>query len=96
MENFFWQKHDQAFSAQLREVMSVSAAAGHGVYLGHGAHGWCFAGPEQSVMVLGPPRSGKTSTFIVPNVIATGGPVVSTSTKPDVLDATVDLPHAAR
>lgn len=91
MENFFLQKHDQALSTQLREVMAVSSAAGHGVYLGHGAHGWCFAGPEQSVMILGPPRSGKTSAFIIPNVIATSGPVVSTSTKPDVLDATVDL-----
>ena len=42
-------------------------------------------------MILGPPRSGKTSSLIIPNVMASNGPVVSTSTKPDVLDATVDI-----
>ena len=56
---------------------------------GHDAHGWCFVPPEHSVMILGPPRSGKTSSVIIPNVLAANGPVVSTSTKPDVLDATV-------
>ncbi len=40
-------------------------------------------------MVLGPPRSGKTSSLIIPNVLSANGPVVTTSTKPDVLDATV-------
>ena len=40
-------------------------------------------------MILGPPRSGKTSSLIIPNVMASNGAVVSTSTKPDVLDATV-------
>jgi type IV secretion system protein VirD4 len=39
-------------------------------------------------MILGPPRSGKTTALIIPNVLASNGPVVSTSTKPDVLDAT--------
>jgi type IV secretion system protein VirD4 len=72
----------------LAGVLDASANAGHGVYLGHGEDGWCFARPEQSVMILGPPRSGKTSSLIIPNVLASNGPVVSTSTKPDVLDAT--------
>jgi len=40
-------------------------------------------------MILGPPRSGKTSSLIIPNVLTANGPVVTTSTKPDVLDATV-------
>ncbi len=39
-------------------------------------------------MVLGPPRSGKTTAVVVPNVLAAPGAVVSTSTKSDVLDAT--------
>jgi type IV secretory pathway TraG/TraD family ATPase VirD4 len=38
--------------------------------------------------VLGPPRSGKTSAIVIPNVLAAPGAVVSTSTKPDVLGAT--------
>ncbi len=38
--------------------------------------------------MLGPPRSGKTSSLVIPNVLAAEGPVVSTSTKPDVMEAT--------
>ncbi len=38
--------------------------------------------------MLGPPRSGKTSSLIIPNILCANGAVVATSTKPDVLDAT--------
>jgi type IV secretory pathway TraG/TraD family ATPase VirD4 len=38
--------------------------------------------------VLGPSRSGKTTSVVVPNVLASNGAVVSTSTKPDVMRAT--------
>lgn len=48
-----------------------------------------WAKPEAHVMALGPPRSGKTSCFMIPNVLAAEGPVISTSTKPDVLEATL-------
>jgi type IV secretory pathway TraG/TraD family ATPase VirD4 len=48
-----------------------------------------LADPEQAVLVLGPPRSGKTTTLAVPNVLAAPGAVVATSTKPDLLSATV-------
>lgn len=47
-----------------------------------------YAGPESSVMVIGPPRSGKTSSVVVPCVLDAPAAVVSTSTKPDVLAAT--------
>lgn len=69
--------------------MSGAGPGGGQLYLGAGAWGPAWAPPEQSVLVLGPPRSGKTSSLVVPTVLATGGPVVSTSTKPDVLAATV-------
>ena len=46
------------------------------------------AGREQAVLVLGPPRCGKTSCFVVPSVVEAPGAVVSTSTKPEVLEAT--------
>ena len=59
------------------------------LYLGAGAEGPVWAGPEQSVLVLGPPRSGKTSGIVVPTVLSAPGAVVSTSTKPDVLSATL-------
>ncbi len=64
------------------------ATVGPRLYVGHGQAGMAFAGPQQGVLVLGPPRSGKTTTVVVPNVLAAPGPVVTTSTKPDVLRAT--------
>lgn len=74
-------------SSALRMARRQFEASGHGIYLGHDQRGWRHAAPEHAVLVLGPPRSGKTSSLIIPNVLGTNGPVVSTSTKPDVLDA---------
>jgi type IV secretion system protein VirD4 len=47
-----------------------------------------WAGPQCSTLVLGPPRSGKTSSLVIPNILGADGPVLSTSTKPDVMRAT--------
>ncbi len=69
-------------------VQDAARAGSGGVYLGLGAHGWAWTGPERSTLVLGPSRSGKTSSLVVPNVLAAPGAVVVTSTKPDVLRAT--------
>jgi type IV secretion system protein VirD4 len=44
---------------------------------------------ELAVLVIGPPRSGKTSSIVIPAILDAAGPVVSTSTKLDVLEATV-------
>ena len=77
----------------LATVRGVVAAAGAGVYLGTGSAGPAWVGAEQAVLVLGPPRSGKTSSIVVPTVLGAPGAVVSTSTKPDVLRATA---HARR
>jgi len=63
-------------------------AADGGIYLGAGGGGWAWSGAERSALVLGPSRSGKTSCLVIPNVLAAAGPVVVTSTKPDVLAAT--------
>jgi type IV secretion system protein VirD4 len=41
------------------------------------------------VLVLGPPRSGKSSGVLIPAVLAHPGAAVSASTKPDVTEATV-------
>lgn len=51
--------------------------------------GLVWAGRQQALLTLGPPRSGKTSSVVVPNVLVAPGPVVATSTKPDVLAATM-------
>jgi len=64
------------------------------LYTGQGEHGSAWAPPGHAVMVLGPPRSGKTTAVVIPNVLAAPGPVITTSTKPDVLRATIDARSA--
>lgn len=76
-------------------VRGAAWRAGAGIYLGMGGGGWAWAGPERSTLVLGPSRSGKTSSLVIPNVLAAPGAVVSTSTKPDVLRATAASRRAA-
>ncbi|WP_222595808.1 type IV secretory system conjugative DNA transfer family protein [Cellulomonas aerilata] len=49
---------------------------------------WVVAHRQQAVLVLGPPRSGKTSSLIIPSVLTASGPVVSTSTKAEIMRAT--------
>jgi type IV secretion system protein VirD4 len=64
--------------------------AGGGAYLGVTQNGeWAAADPESAVMVLGPPRSGKTTAVMIPALMSCSGPALSTSTKPDVMDATI-------
>ncbi len=74
------------------EAMRAEVARlGGGAYLGTAGGRWVTADPESAVMVLGPPRSAKTTAVMIPAVMSAGGPVVSTSTKPDVLRATVGV-----
>jgi len=59
----------------------------HRVLLGSSGRAWIAAPPQVGALVIGPPRSGKTSGVIIPNVVAWTGPCVVTSTRRDVLDA---------
>lgn len=88
MKRIFPTTHRTRSNDASRVAHDAHEHARHGLYLGHDARGWHFADAQHSVLVLGPPRSGKTSALLVPNVLASAGPVVTTSTKPDVLDAT--------
>src|SRR5665213_764239 len=88
VETFSSPTHARGTSRALRVARDASELARHGLYLGHDAHAWRHADAQQSVLVLGPPRSGKTSSLIIPNVLSAHGAVVTTSTKPDVLNAT--------
>jgi type IV secretion system protein VirD4 len=47
-----------------------------------------YAGPESAVLIVGPPRSGKTTTLVIPTVLDAPAAVVSTSTKTDIMFAT--------
>ena len=60
-----------------------------GILLGGSSPSWTWSGHQRSALILGPTRSGKTSSVIVPNVIAAPGAVVTTSTKADILEATL-------
>ncbi len=71
-----------------RALRRVHRLTRNGIYVGEGADGWMWAGAQCSTLVLGPPRSGKTSSLVIPNILVSEGPVVSTSTKPDVMRAT--------
>jgi type IV secretion system protein VirD4 len=73
----------------LRQLQANLAVNGPELYVGTDGRRLVWAGPQQALLVLGPPRSGKTSTLVVPNVLASPGPVLVTSTKPDVLQATI-------
>lgn len=45
----------------------------------------CWSANEDSVGIVGPPRYGKSSGLVIPSVFWWGGPLVSTSTRGDVL-----------
>jgi len=73
----------------LEAVRDAADQHGGGVYLGAlDRGGWRHACPERAVLLLGPPRSGKTTAVMIPALLPHTGPAVSTSTKPDVARAT--------
>jgi len=53
----------------------------------HGQRMW--ASVEDSVVVLGPPRSGKGMHLVIPLILDSPGSVITTSTRPDNLTATL-------
>ena len=77
-----------------RAPTAAEAARAHALRLGGGAYlgvcrgRWVSADPEHAVLILGPPRSGKTSAVVIPTMLAAPGAALCTSTKPDVLNAT--------
>ena len=88
MKTFFSPEDRSRTIDASRVVHDASDHARNGLYLGHDAHGWHYAEGQHSVLVLGPPRSGKTSAVVVPNILAACGPVIAASTKADVLAST--------
>ncbi len=58
-----------------------------GIYLGRARPGGpVWASVEDSILVLGPPRSGKTTTLLVPALASFPGPVLATSTRADLVE----------
>jgi type IV secretion system protein VirD4 len=67
----------------------MCAVTSRGIYLGRSVHGDVTSGAERSSLVLGPSRSGKTSSIVIPNLLMSDATALVTSTKDDVLRATV-------
>ncbi len=66
----------------------MTTAGPAGAFLGRCLDGsYVFAEGESAVLVLAPPRKGKTTCIVVPSVLCARGPVLTTSTKLDVLHA---------
>lgn len=79
--------------ASLARLWEKQARRRGGLYLGvgttpAGTGGLVMAAPQQGALVLGPPRSGKTTTLAIPNVLSAPGPVLSTSTKAEIMAIT--------
>ena len=57
-------------------------------YLGRGRGGPVHLDAESHLLVLGPPRCGKTTALVIPNLLASEQATIVTSTKVDVMTAT--------
>ena len=55
-----------------------------------------YASVEDSMVILGPPRSGKGYNLVIPFILDAPGAVVTTSTRPDNLAATMSASDEAR
>ena len=60
-----------------------------GFFLGTSRRVDCFASVEDSMVILGPPRSGKGYHLVIPFILDAPGAIVTTSTRPDNLAATM-------
>jgi len=71
----------------LREIRTIMWSRRHSCHLGH--FGECrFSDRQSAVLVLGVPRSGKTTSVLVPNIMAWPGPVLTTSSKTEIIEQT--------
>jgi type IV secretory pathway TraG/TraD family ATPase VirD4 len=65
----------------------------YGIYLGRAQQHDVSSGAQRSTLVLGPSRSGKTTSLIIPNLLMTSRSCIITSTKDDVVRAMSGARH---
>jgi type IV secretory pathway TraG/TraD family ATPase VirD4 len=65
----------------------TAGQVGYRVGRAHGCEVWASA--EDSLVVLGPPRAGKGLHLVIPAILDAPGAVITTSTRPDNLTATL-------
>ncbi|HUY43086.1 MAG TPA: TraM recognition domain-containing protein, partial [Acidimicrobiales bacterium] len=73
----------------LRPMVTRPVASDLGLFLGTSRGLSCYASVEDSMVLLGPPRSGKGMNLVIPFILDAPGAVVTTSTRPDNLAATI-------
>ncbi len=76
-------------SRTLRPSLLHPRAADVGYFLGTSRRISCWASVEDSMLLLGPPRSGKGQNIVIPAILDAPGAVVTTSTRPDNLAVTL-------
>jgi type IV secretion system protein VirD4 len=74
----------------LRPSIDRPAASDLGYKLGHSRGVACWSSVEDSMILLGPPRSGKGLHTVIDMILDAPGAVVTTSTRPDNLTTTID------
>jgi type IV secretion system protein VirD4 len=77
-----------ASTRDLRPLI-VKAPTPKRLILGHVGTSLVAAEARQSVIVLGPTQSMKTSGFAIPSILEWQGPVIATSVKTDLIQATI-------
>jgi type IV secretory pathway TraG/TraD family ATPase VirD4 len=82
-------KHLLARGPILRPAVLKPAPRDLGFFLGTSRRMHCYASVEDSMVILGPPRSGKGYNLVIPFILDAPGAVVTTSTRPDNLAATM-------
>lgn len=65
----------------------------HGIYLGRAQQRDVTSGDQHSTLVLGPSRSGKTTSLIIPNALMSSRSCIITSTKDDVVRTMANVRH---
>lgn len=79
----------RARSSTLRPSLTSPAPAELGYLIGASRGVECYCSVEDSAVVLGPPRSGKGIHLSIPMILDAPGAVLTTSTRPDNLTATI-------
>lgn len=78
-----------ARATTLRPSVSRARPGDVGYRLGDSCGVGCWASVEDSMVALGPPRSGKGLHLVIPMILDAPGAVVTTSTRPDNLTVTL-------
>jgi type IV secretory pathway TraG/TraD family ATPase VirD4 len=76
-------------AATLRPSLDRAIPADVGYYLGSSHGVACWSSVEDSMILIGPPRSGKGYNIVIPMLLDAPGAVITTATRADNLSATM-------